>query len=206
MDERLFFPATERNRDHIFQVLSELLPRSGFVLEIASGSGEHGVTFQERFPNIYWQTSDPDPLNRKSIRAWIKYKGLLNTMPDPIDLDVENRPWPLMPQLRISLEVIVCINLIHISPWRCTQSLFEEAGSLLHPDQILMIYGPFKINGKHTSESNVRFDECLKSQNPSWGIRDLSTVCTLADNNGLKNKQIIEMPANNFSVIFQKVN
>jgi len=203
-DERLFFPATERNRDPIIKILSKIIPKSGVVLEIASGSGEHGVIFQELFPNICWQTSDPDPICRRSIRAWIKYRSLSNKMPDPIDLDVENRPWSLKTELSSALEAIVCINMLHISPWKCTQALLEEAGNLLTKDQLLMIYGPFKIEGKHTSESNVRFNEYLKAQNSKWGVRDLNEVNKIANKNKLENIQVIEMPANNLSIIFKK--
>ena len=204
MDERLFFPATERNRGAIGEVLSKTLPSNGFVLEIASGSGEHGVTFQERFPNIHWQTSDPDPSYRKSISAWIKHQGLMGKMPQPLDLDVQKRPWPLTNEFRSSLKAIVCINMIHISPWGCTQALFEESGKLLEKDQWLMLYGPFKRNGEHTSESNARFDQSLKVQNPTWGVRNLDVVSEVGVKNGFENHDIFEMPANNLSVIFQK--
>ena len=203
MDDRLFFPATQRNRDHLIKVLSKIIPKNGIVLEIASGSGEHGVTFQEHFPNIYWQTSDPNPAYRKSIRAWIKHKSLSKKMPDPLDIDVENRPWSLNDELRSSLKAIVCINMLHISPWRCTKALFEETSNLLTKGQLLMIYGPFKINGKYTSESNFRFNESLKAQNSFWGVRDLNEVTIIAISNRLKKIHTIEMPANNFSVIFQ---
>tara|TARA_B100000700_G_C15007431_1_gene839274 strand:+ start:1269 stop:1904 length:636 start_codon:yes stop_codon:yes gene_type:complete len=203
-DDRFFYQATERNRDPISKILSKIIPKSGFVLEIASGSGEHGVTFQERFPNIIWQTSDPDPCCRRSIRAWIDYKSLAKKMPEPIDLDVEKRPWALNSELRSSLQAIVCINMLHISPWQCTQALFEEAGKLLSKDQLLMIYGPFKIDGKHTSESNLRFSEYLKAQNYHWGVRDLNEVNKIGIKNRLKKINVIRMPANNFSVLFQR--
>ncbi len=203
MDERLFFPATEKNRGPIGEVLSKILPSNGFVLEIASGSGEHGVTFQERFPEIHWQTSDPDPFYRKSISAWIKHQGLNAKMPQPLDLDVRERPWPLTSEFRSSLKAIVCINMIHISPWCCTQALFEEAGNLLGKDQMLILYGPFKINSEHTSESNARFDQSLKLQNSTWGVRDLDVVSEIGMKNGFDNHDVYEMPANNLSVIFQ---
>ena len=202
-DERLFFPATERNRDHLSKVLSEIMPKTGLILEIASGSGEHGVAFQKHFPNICWQTSEPDPLYRRSISAWIRHKSLTRKMPEPLDLDVERRPWPLNKQLRSALKAIVCINMIHICPWKCTQDLFKEARNLLKKDQLLMLYGPFSINGKQTSESNFRFNESLKAQNSSWGVRDLNDVSSIAINNKLEKLQVIDMPANNLSVIFQ---
>ena len=203
MDERLFFPATERDRGPIGEVLSKTLPSNGFVLEIASGSGEHGVIFQGLFPSIHWQTSDPDPSYRKSISAWIKYQGLMAKMPQPLDLDVQKRPWPLTPEFRSSLKAIVCINMIHISPWGCTKDLFEEAGNLLEKDQFLMLYGPFKRNGEHTSESNARFDHSLKRQNPNWGVRDLDDVSEIGVENGFINHSVFEMPANNLCVSFQ---
>ena len=204
MDQRLFFPATERNRDHIGEVLSKVLPQSGLVLEIASGSGEHGVAFQKRFPNLCWQTSDPALSSRESIRAWINYQGLGNKMPEPIDLDAEKRPWLLTAESQSSLQAIVCINMIHISPWSCTEALFEEAGNLLKKDQLLMLYGPFKRYGDHISESNSRFDKSLKVQNPSWGVRDLDAVSEIGMNNGLEKYKVVDMPANNLSIIFLK--
>ena len=203
MDERLFFPATERNKAPIGEVLSQILPSKGVVLEIASGSGEHGVMFQECFPNILWQTSDPNTSYRKSISAWIKHQGLITKMPQPLDLDVQKRPWPLTQEFRSSLKAIVCINMIHISPWVCTEALFEEAGNLLEKDQLLMLYGPFKRNGAHTSESNERFDQSLNAQNPNWGIRDLDAVSEIGVKNGFKKHDVIEMPSNNLSIIFE---
>ena len=203
MDERLFFAATERNRDAIGDVLSTFLPKSGFVLEIASGSGEHGVTFQKRFPSIHWQTSDPEASYRKSINAWINHKGLSDKMPKPIDLNAEKRPWPLTLEFQANLKAIVCINMIHICPWSCTQALFEEAGNLLRKDQMLMLYGPFKFNGKNTSASNSQFDQSLQAQNSSWGVRDLQVVIQVGMKNGFKKHNVIRMPANNLSVIFR---
>ena len=204
MDGRLFSPSTQRNSEPIGKVLSQFLPKNGFVLEIASGTGEHGVKFQERFPNICWQTSDPDPLHRKSISAWIKHQGLTNRMPEPIDLDVEKNPWPLIPKLHSSIKTIICINMIHISPWRSTQALFAGAKNLLKKDEILMLYGPFKRNGTQTSESNWRFDKSLRAQNAYWGIRNLEEVMDLGIKNGLEKPEIIEMPTNNLSVVFRK--
>jgi len=203
MDTRLFFPATERNKGPIGDMLLKFLPQNGFVLEIASGSGEHAVAFQKRFPSIHWQTSDPDPSCRKSINGWIKHQGLETKMSQPLDLDVQKRPWPLTPKLRSSLTMIVCINMLHISPWKCTQALFEEAGDLLRKDQLLMLYGPFKRNGEHTSESNLLFDLSLKAQNPSWGVRDLDDVNEVGIRNGFEKHDVFKMPANNLSVIFQ---
>ncbi len=205
MDERLFFPATHRNSPFIEKVLHKFLPQEGFVLEIASGSGEHGVTFQRCFPRITWQTSDPELLHRKSISAWIRHQGLEEKMPQPIDLDVDKKPWDLIPEIKLNLRFIICINLIHISQWSCTQSLFEESRNKLKKEDSLMLYGPFKINGEHTSSSNDLFDRSLKSRNKKWGVRDLDEVDSVARTNGFEKFEVIEMPANNFSVIFRKI-
>ncbi len=203
MDNRLFFTATQKNRDCIGDVLSRFLPKRGSILELASGSGEHGVEFQKRFPSINWQTSDPEPSHRKSISAWIDKYGLSTKMPQPINIDVEVKPWPLTPTLISELKRVVCINMIHISPWTCTKALFKESGNLLKKEQLLMLYGPFKRNGLHTSESNSLFDESLKRQNSTWGIRNLEDVNQVAMKNGFTQEAVIQMPANNLSLIFR---
>ena len=123
-------------------------------MEIGSGSGEHGVFFQKRFPGITWQTSDPDLVHRKSISSWIKYEDLTEKMPQPLEIDVEKIPWKIPLSLTHSLQGIVSINMIHIADWSCTISLFRESGKLLKKGQFLILYGPFKIGNKHTSQSN----------------------------------------------------
>lgn len=203
LDQRLFFPATLRNRDCIANVLLKHLPKSGSVLEIGSGSGEHAVIFQKRFPYINWQTSDPELVHRESITGWIDHHGLTLKMSQPIDLDVEISPWQLPPQLISTLKAVVCINMLHIAPWSCTQALFEGVANILKTEQLLIIYGPFMRSGVHTSESNVSFDNLLKSQNESWGIRDLDQINKVAIENGLKEHDVIQMPANNLTLIFQ---
>ena len=202
MDERLFFPATKRNCNAIGAVLTDFLPQNGICLEIASGSGEHATAFQRKFPSIIWQSSDPDTSCRKSINSWIKHQELHEKMPSPIDLSVERTPWPLTKEISLKLTSIVCINLIHIAPWKCTICLFKESGRFLQKDCPLILYGPFKREGKHTSESNSIFDSSLKTKNISWGIRDLEEVIKVAKNSGFNRTFIIEMPANNLSVIF----
>jgi len=123
LDERLFFSATQRNRDSIGDVLTKIINK-GSVLEIGSGSGEHGVFFQKRFPEIIWQTSDPDLVHRKSISSWIKYEDLTEKMPQPLDIDVEKIPWKIPLILANSLQGIVSINMIHVAQWSCTVALF----------------------------------------------------------------------------------
>ena len=125
MDNRLFFSATQRNRDFIGDLLSRIIKKNGSILEIGSGSGEHGVVFQKRFPEIIWQTSDPDLVHRKSIISWIEYEELNKKMPQPLELDVENIPWKIPLKLAHSLQGIVSINMIHVAKWTCTIALFK---------------------------------------------------------------------------------
>ena len=205
MDKRLFFSATQRNRDFIGDVLSRFIKKDGFVLEIGSGSGEHGVVFQKRFPEIIWQTSDPDLLHRKSIISWIEYEELNKIMPQPLELNVENIPWKIPLKLRHSLQGVVSINMIHVAQWACTIALFKGAGKLLKKGQFLILYGPFKIRNKHTSQTNYFFDNSLKIQNDLWGIRNLDEVTDEAKKNGFLKEETISMPANNFSIIYRKV-
>ena len=198
--DRLYFPATVRNRDPLGNALSELLPEQGAVLEIASGSGEHAVTFQRRFPGVLWQASDPDPIHCKSINAWIDYECLSGQMPPALKLDVLDQPWLIPEKITIELKVVVAINLIHIAPWRCCQSLVEQASKYLPMGGRLILYGPYRRNGLHTSLSNEVFDQSLRERNPSWGVRDLEAVETLCTDVGLENMHCIELPANNLVV------
>ena len=205
MDKRLFFAATQRNRDFIGDVLSKIIKKDGLILEIGSGSGEHGVVFQKRFPKIIWQTSDPDLLHRKSIISWIEYEELNEIMPQPLELNVEKVPWKLPLKLVNSLQGIVSINMIHVAQWNCTIELFKGAGKLLKKGQFLFLYGPFKIFNNYTSKSNYLFDNSIKLKNHLWGIRNLEEVCDEANKNGFIQENIIKMPANNFSIIYKKV-
>ena len=204
MDNRLFFPATERNRESIGEVLSKILLKRGSILEIGSGSGQHGVVFQKRFPEITWQSSDPQLIHRNSIISWINYEEFNFKMPQPLTIDVEKTPWKIPFALRLSLQAIISINMIHIASWNCTKSLFSESGKLLKNGQLLMLYGPFKIGNKHISQSNDLFDSSLKMQNKLWGVRDLGEVSLEATKYGFIKDKLILMPANNFSVIYRK--
>ena len=205
MDNRLFFAATERNRVCIGDVLSKTIKKEGSILEIGSGSGEHGVAFQKRFPKIIWQTSDPNLLHIKSINSWIEYEGLTKKMPQPLDLDVENIPWKIPMKIVRSLQGIVSINMIHLAKWTCTIALFKGAAKLLKEGQFLILYGPFKFGNKHTSQSNYFFENSLKKQTDLWGIRNLEEVTEEAKKNGFIQENIIKMPSNNFLVIYKKV-
>ena len=205
MENRLFFPATTRNSTCIGNVLSKIIKRNGSILEIGSGSGEHGVVFQKRFPEVIWQTSDPKFVYRKSISSWIEHENLSKKMPQPLVLDVEKIPWEIPLKLVHSLQGIVSINMIHVAEWNCTVALFRESGKLLKEGQFLILYGPFRIGNQHTSKSNYLFDNSLKKQNDLWGIRNLKEVSEEGKKNGFFQEDIISMPANNFSIIYRKV-
>jgi len=144
-------------------------------------------------------------VHRKSISSWIEYEGLTKKMPQPLEIDVEKIPWKIPLRLARSLQGIVSINMIHVAEWSCTVALFRESGRLLNKGQFLILYGPFKICNKHTSESNYFFDNSLKMQNDLWGIRNIEEVSVEAKKNSICQKNIIRMPANNFSIIYRKV-
>tara|TARA_B000000557_G_scaffold190672_1_gene156309 strand:- start:95 stop:718 length:624 start_codon:yes stop_codon:yes gene_type:complete len=204
LDNRLFFPATQRNRDCIGDVLSRIIKKNSSILEIGSGSGEHGVDFQKRFPEIIWQTSDPDLLHRKSIISWIEHEELNMKMPPPLEVNVEKVPWHLPTQLVNSLQGVVAINMIHVAKWNCTIELFKGAGKLLKEGDFLFLYGPFKIGNKHISKSNYFFDNSIRAKNDLWGIRNIEEVSEEAKKNSFSQKNTIRMPANNFSLIYRK--
>ena len=203
-DLRLEFPATYRNREPIAAVLAHWLPQSGHVLEVASGSGEHAVFFQQCFPGLVWHSSDPDPDHRASIAAWIAHEPLAARMPSPLPLDVASRPWSLGASLQADLAAIVAINLIHIAPWACCEALFAEAASRLPKKAPLVLYGPFRRNGCHTSDSNAAFDHSLRSRSPLWGVRDLEAVEALAAHCGFRAGEVCSMPANNIAIAYRR--
>ena len=194
-DERLFFPATQRNRAPIGDVLAEQLQCTGLVLEIASGSGEHGVSFQKRFPKLTWQCSDPDPEHCRSIDAWIRHEQLTQQMPAALTLDVRDPDW--LEQLKEPVQAVVAINLLHISAWDCTTALLRQSAALLPSGGKLCVYGPFSVDGRHVSASNISFDASLLQSNPAWGVRDQTTVLREACEAGLTLQNIALMPANN---------
>ena len=194
-DERLIFPATQRNRIPIGDVLADQLPTQGLILEIASGSGEHGVTFQKRFPALTWQCSDPDPEHCRSIDSWIRHEQLTVKMPAALQLDVRDQGW--LNRLTEPAQAVVAINLLHISDWDCTIALFTQSAAVLPSGGRLCVYGPFSVDGDHVSESNRSFDASLRERNPAWGVRDQTTVMKQACEEGLKLQNITLMPANN---------
>ncbi len=192
-------PAAQRNRAPILEVLGAHLPSSGTVLEIASGTGEHAVAFAATFPGVVWQPSDPDPANRATIADWIAAEGGPNIR-SPVDLDAVADPWPLT-----AAAAVVCINMIHIAPWAACLGLLRGAARTLAAGGLLYLYGPYKRNGRHTAPSNAAFDESLRARNPEWGVRDLADVSAEATAAGFATPGIVEMPANNLSVLFRRI-
>jgi SAM-dependent methyltransferase len=190
-------PATERNREPIREVLGRELPPSGTVLEIASGSGEHAVAFARAFPQLTWQPTDVDPTALASIAAWREEVGLPN-LEEPVALDVTT-PWPF-----VHADAIVCINMIHISPWESALALFANAGRILAKGDLLYLYGPYKFDGKFTAPSNEAFDQSLRARDPRWGVRDVRDLSKAAAQHGLALRSTVAMPANNHSLVFRR--
>ncbi|OQW47077.1 MAG: SAM-dependent methyltransferase [Proteobacteria bacterium SG_bin6] len=187
-------PATLRNRDAILIVLQAVLPPTGLVLEVASGSGEHMAYFAERLPKLDWQPSDPEPSALASIAAWSA--GIANVRP-PLALDAAVPDWPIE-----GADAMLCINMVHISPWHATLGLFAGAALLLEPGAPLYLYGPFHRAGVPTAESNLAFDANLRARDPAWGLRGVDEVTAAAQ--GFVLDRVIEMPANNLSLIYRR--
>lgn len=222
-DLRQYAPATERNRQPILAVLKQVLPpliapshsplTTGTVLEISSGTGEHAVYFAPFFNHLYWLPSEPQATGRASIQAWGEAMSTKNLLLPPLNLDVSVQPWPVektpvqsqLAELNAPVCAIVNINMIHISPWEMCEHLMAGAQRILPVGGVLYLYGPYKREGKQTSPSNEAFDEMLRSRDSRWGIRDLEAVVAVAEQHDLQLSQVIEMPANNLSVVFTRV-
>lgn len=196
--EKRHAPATLRNRDAIATVLTDWLPRAGTVLEVASGSGEHIVHFAATFPHLDWQPSDPDPAGLTSIASWRAEAGLVNIAP-PLALDAAADDWSID-----KAETILCINMIHISPWTVTLGLFAGASRLLASGAPLILYGPYVEPGVATAESNLAFDASLRGRNPGWGLRDTDDVKVAAAAAGFAFVERRTMPANNLMLLFRR--
>jgi len=197
-DQRLRAPAVARNREPILAVLRRILPASGLVLELASGSGEHAAYFAAALPGLAWQPTDPDPRALASIEAHRQAAAAPNLLP-PLALDAQALQWPLA-----RADAILCINMIHISPWAACEGLMAGAARTLPAGGLLYLYGPFKEDGRHTADSNQAFDDDLCSRDPRWGVRDLGDVVLLAAQHPLAHVETVVMPANNRSVVFRR--
>jgi hypothetical protein len=197
-DPRLKAPSVARNREAILAVLRDVLPSQGDVLEIASGSGEHAVFFAEHFPRLVFHPSDPDAAARRSIGAWGSSLGQANLRP-PLPLDARSDDWPIA-----ATDAVLCINMVHIAPWEATLGLFEGAAKILPRHAPLYLYGPYRRAGVETVRSNVDFDSWLKERDPGYGLRDIEAMTACASGNGFSGPEVVEMPANNLSVIFRR--
>lgn len=192
-------PATMRNRDAIVTGLSAVLPETGTILEVASGTGEHAVYFGQQFPNLTFQPSDPDPDCCRSIAAWTAREEVENVL-EPMQLDALVRKWEIDKPA-----AILCINMIHIAPWEASIGLFKHASGLLAPGAPLYLYGPYFREGVEPAQGNLDFERSLKSRNLQWGIRDVADIDALAEQAGFNRESLVEMPANNISLIYRKL-
>lgn len=197
-DHRRSAPHVARNARPIADVLKDVLPERGLVLEVASGSGEHILHFARTFPKLLWQPSDPEPAALRSIEAWRAEAGLFNLLP-AVSLDARAADWAV-PQA----DAILCINMIHISPLTATSGLMRGAGRLLAAGSPLYLYGAYRQAGVETAPSNEAFDESLRNRNPDWGLRDLDAVVAEGEANGFALESVTPMPANNLSVVLRK--
>jgi len=192
-------PAAARNRQPILDVLAPRLPARGLVLEIASGSGEHVVHFAEALPDLVFQPSDPSAEARASIDDWARTLALGNVRP-ALALDAAGKVWPLE-----RADAVLCCNMIHIAPWEAAIGLIAGAGRLLSSGGTLYLYGPYRRGGRHTAPSNEAFDLDLRRRDAAWGVRDLEAVAALAEARGFGSPEIIDMPANNLSLVFKRL-
>ncbi|HCK83717.1 MAG TPA: SAM-dependent methyltransferase [Hyphomonadaceae bacterium] len=199
MDQRSFSPSTARNREPILNVLQRVLAAKAKVLELASGAGEHAAFFARAMPGWSWRPSDPDAGTRASIAAWIEIESLSNVLA-PAAIDVCADAWGVEDEA--PYDALVCINMIHISPWEATLGLMAGAARLLRAGGVLYTYGAYKSGGAHTAPSNETFDAWLKQRDARFGVRGVEDVERAAQARGLRLHEIVEMPANNLSLVF----
>ncbi|MFN4016389.1 MAG: DUF938 domain-containing protein [Reyranella sp.] len=192
-------PAAARNRQPILEVLQPRLPATGLVLEIASGTGEHVVHYAAARPELTFQPSDPDADARASVDDWVRTLGLKNVLP-ALEIDVTATAWPVE-----RADAVLCCNMIHIAPWDAAIGLVNGAARLLPRGGLFYLYGPYRRDGRHTAPSNEAFDADLRRRNPAWGVRALEAVVDLTRTQGFSAPDIVEMPANNLSLLFNRL-
>jgi SAM-dependent methyltransferase len=192
------WPAPERNKLPILDVLRRVLPARGTVLEIGSGTGQHVAYFAEQLPGLVFQPSDLDPENLASVRAWVEDAKLPN-LRLPFRLDVRAPNWGVD-----KVEAIFSANMLHIAPWECAEALFAGAGRHLAASGVCVVYGPFRVGGAHTAPSNAAFDADLRARDASFGVRDKEAIEELAERAGLALDESVVMPANNLSLVFRR--
>jgi SAM-dependent methyltransferase len=193
-----FAPAAERNRGPILDVLRRVLPVRGTVLEIASGTGQHAVFFSERLTELRWLPSDASPDALRSIASWVKEEARDNLL-TPVELDVRWQTWPVT-----KADAMLCINMIHISPWESSEALFAGAQRILDGGAPMVTYGPYRVGGEHTAQSNAAFDESLRARDPRWGVRDIDDLEALAKRTGFSLEERVAMPANNMTLVWRR--
>jgi len=205
-DGRLNAPAFQRNHEAIWSAIAPFLSaQSGEVLELGSGTGQHVSTFAARTPQLTWWPSDIYPSHLASIEAWRQHSGLANLRAaQRIDLTDAAWVWTANGQPGATLAAMLCINVLHISPWAVAQNLIAGAGRYLRDGGRLFVYGPFKRGGAHTAPSNAAFDQSLRAENPAWGVRDVADLNALAKTAGLTAAEIAPMPANNLVLAFAR--
>jgi len=194
-DGRWIAPAAERNKDPILAVLRRVLPARGLVLEIGSGTGQHVAHFAKAMPDLTWQPSDSDATYRSSVVRWIAHERVANVRA-PMTLDVHDASWPVA-----DVDAVISINVLHVSPWSAAAALFEGAGSVVRAGGVVFLYGPFMRGGRHTAASNATFDASLRAHDERWGVRNLDDVVATGRRVGFALREIVEMPANNLSVV-----
>ena len=193
---KLDYPATQRNKEPLFEVLKDLVKKDSSILELASGSGQHACYLAPRL-EVTWQPTDLETKALKSIDAWAAEEAKQNIKPAKL-LDVQSSDWGLQEKY----DIVFAANLVHISPWLTAQSLFARAGLHLKREGMIILYGPFFEERVKAAESNRSFDLSLKQRNPEWGIRQLEQVVALAESHGFSLIHRFEMPANNLTVVF----
>jgi SAM-dependent methyltransferase len=192
------WPAPERNKQPILEVLARVLPASGTLLEIASGTGQHAAHFARHLPNLTYLPTDMDPENLASIAEWVREARLPNLLA-PRALDVTSPVWDVG-----SVQAIFNANLLHIAPWECAIGLFAGVRRHLTDTGVVVLYGPYRVAGAHTAPSNASFDADLRERDPRFGVRDLEAVVELAEGAGLRLTERVQMPANNQTLIFAR--
>lgn len=202
-DGRRFSPSAARNRAPIGDVFETVMPLDGVILEVASGTGEHGAYMTGRFPDLRWIYSDVDEKSMASQKAWVTHSDADGRLSGPIRLDASAVSWDEA-ELSAPFDAIYCANMIHIAPFEAAEGLLRGAGRVLGTGAKLLLYGPFARNGE-VAESNARFNEDLKRRDPSWGVRDLDLdLMPIAEQAGLVLDKVVGMPANNLIVVFRK--
>jgi SAM-dependent methyltransferase len=199
-DIRRDSPSFHRNIEPITQKLHEILAENcRKVLEIGSGSGQHVARFSTEFPNLQFQPTEYEAENLASIDAWSE---LCDNVSPAVRLDVTNDEW--FNGDAPKFDALLCFNVIHIAPWEVTRAIFKGANKYLNPESQIIFYGPYKIDGKHTSDSNHEFEKWLQAKDSSYGIRDVADVTSEANLNGFILQKSFPMPANNFLNVFSR--